>query len=276
MQMILTPWPDIQKNICRLDLKRLKRQKVAIKKVINTLEGKSDYNAHHPAILMWENSLEWLKKYFNAICKELKYRAYPTGEEPYEIIEDLCFEPQWWGNWRFHLAQQSNLVKKDSVFYQRYFPSVPSNLPYIWPDMTGRIHKTTLWNSLLIDKKILPLVEWLNSIPTIETMFSCEGDVDSPIPVGKGFKYIVYLPAISFFAAKKGLKKVLQIIRKYEDTETYAHEITKNNDMYLRFINVSLTHKEVDKRPIHYFWDFKCQQSMLSFISFLKNNGEIL
>ena len=41
--------------------------------------------------------------------------------------------PPWIGWDTFHLSHQSNLVRKDPKHYRKFFPTVPDNLPYIWP-----------------------------------------------------------------------------------------------------------------------------------------------
>jgi hypothetical protein len=41
--------------------------------------------------------------------------------------------PAFLFNPEFTRSHQSNLVRKDSSYYGRLFPSVPNDLPYLWP-----------------------------------------------------------------------------------------------------------------------------------------------
>ena len=41
--------------------------------------------------------------------------------------------PPWLGYEPFHIAHQSNLIRKDPEAYEHLFPRVPDNLPYIYP-----------------------------------------------------------------------------------------------------------------------------------------------
>src|SRR5690606_39634355 len=42
--------------------------------------------------------------------------------------------PPWLGDPDFHRAHQSALLRKNREYYLRYFPDVPDDLPYVWPE----------------------------------------------------------------------------------------------------------------------------------------------
>ena len=41
--------------------------------------------------------------------------------------------PKWLGDSDFHLAHQSNLMRKDADHYLQFFGEVPNDLDYVWP-----------------------------------------------------------------------------------------------------------------------------------------------
>ena len=54
----------------------------------------------------------------------------------YLPIDDLVM-PYWLGNEKLHLSHQSNLMRKDPVYYGQFDWQVPDNLPYIWINRGG-------------------------------------------------------------------------------------------------------------------------------------------
>lgn len=48
-------------------------------------------------------------------------------------LQQQVIMPPWLGNDDFHRSHQSNLIRKDTDFYQHKFPNVNGDLPYIWP-----------------------------------------------------------------------------------------------------------------------------------------------
>lgn len=42
--------------------------------------------------------------------------------------------PRWLGDEELYRSHQSALVRKDLEHYRRFFPDVPDDLPYVWPD----------------------------------------------------------------------------------------------------------------------------------------------
>lgn len=101
-----------------------------------------------PGVAMWRG-YEWsLLQYQEAICdhwiENLGGSRDPGGEDSYyDITHRLYFEnlpigeqfqdPPWLGDEALALSHQSNLIRKDPKYYQKCFPGVPNDLPYIWP-----------------------------------------------------------------------------------------------------------------------------------------------
>lgn len=126
-----------------LDTKRLGKQRVETMQIMKALlTGKGWVN--HPATKMWQG-YEWsLLSYQAAVCTTwvedcgFKDTCLPKTIDLYfhhvDYTEDLIYkDPPWLGDKAFHLAHQSNLLRKDPEYYGKRFPGVPDDLPYIWP-----------------------------------------------------------------------------------------------------------------------------------------------
>lgn len=133
MQTFL-PYADFVKTAKCLDYRRLGKQRVEAFQILNILEGKTTKAGwkHHPAVLMWEGYENALKKYFNDISSEWKSRGYKHNMGMYDINSHVIY-PEWLGNNDFHIAHQSNLIRKKPEFYIPIFGNIPDNLEYIWP-----------------------------------------------------------------------------------------------------------------------------------------------
>ena len=130
MQTFL-PYPDFQKSAKCLDRARLGKQRV---ECLTLLNGGWP---NHPVSKMWLNHMYQLAEYGKAICLEWRSRGYKdTCLEKISAIQAGLIDtglPPWFGNKDFHLAHQSNLVRKNQAFYSKFFPNVPGDLPYIYP-----------------------------------------------------------------------------------------------------------------------------------------------
>ena len=134
MQTFL-PYKDFERTARVLDYKRLGKQRVEARQIINILEGRSSSNAwkNHPAVKMWYGYVEALKYYFNVISQEWVDRVYKHTMGFYEIHLPTILYPVWLGNEEFHKSHRSNLLRKDSEYYGKYFKDVKPDLPYFWP-----------------------------------------------------------------------------------------------------------------------------------------------
>lgn len=130
MQTFL-PYPDFGMSMQVLDMRRLGKQRVEAQQILNTLLGISNGWKNHPATRMWRGYEEALKLYINTSILEWKSRGYKNTMPLHHITSyDM---PIWFGNTKFHLSHQSNLVRKLPEHYKRYFPYIDSSLPYYWP-----------------------------------------------------------------------------------------------------------------------------------------------
>ena len=116
-----------------LDNKRLGKQRVEAKQILNALQGKSKGWTKHPATLMWKGFEEALKLYHNAMVTEWVNRGFKNTMELLPVDENNLVFPQWLGDPDFHASHRSNLLRKDKKFYSRYNWSEDSCLEYVWP-----------------------------------------------------------------------------------------------------------------------------------------------
>lgn len=130
MQTFL-PYPDFDKSARVLDYRRLGKQRVEAKQILDTLEGTKNGWANHPAVLMWRGYEDALRIYFNVVSEEWQRRGYKHNMGYFATCRAVV--PPWIGDEAFHLSHQSNLVRKDSNFYRPLFPGVSPNLEYVWP-----------------------------------------------------------------------------------------------------------------------------------------------
>jgi hypothetical protein len=140
MQTFL-PYPDFAHSAYALDYKRLGKQRVETKQILNALDGLSKGWTNHPATKMWRGHRGSLAQYGVIICKEWRDRGYKDTLLP-EFIDrtydylDTCPDeftlPSFIGNEHLHLSHQSNLIRKNPIFYIPVFGDVPDDLPYVW------------------------------------------------------------------------------------------------------------------------------------------------
>lgn len=131
MQTFL-PYPDFEKTAKCLDRKRLGKQRVEARQIIKNLEGGRDQWYDHPAVQMWKGYAKALKLYFNTISKELKNRGYEHNLGYYDIREEGVKYPPWLGDEEFHKSHRSNLLRKESDYYEKFDWDVSDDLNYVW------------------------------------------------------------------------------------------------------------------------------------------------
>lgn len=136
------PVPDFKETAQLLDYKRLGKQRVETWQILTALTTNTKGWRNHPATLMWEGYEPALIKYGIAICKEWIKRGYNDTMLPRFQELDNWNNPDmaWWlGNKNFHKSHQSNLKRKDPIYYQF---NVPDDLPYLWANNENKTWRT--------------------------------------------------------------------------------------------------------------------------------------
>lgn len=138
MQTFL-PYSSYTKSAQVLDMRRLGKQRVETLQILNALTDPGYGWQNHPAVNMWRGYEFELIEYGIAICNEWISRGYKDTclgkitEKIDNIPEDSVDFPPWIGSMDFHLSHQSNLLRKDPVYYNQYFNNVSDDLEYVWP-----------------------------------------------------------------------------------------------------------------------------------------------
>ncbi|MFW6090881.1 MAG: MSMEG_6728 family protein [Actinomycetota bacterium] len=150
MQTFL-PYADFAATARVLDRRRLGRQRVEAFQVLRGLTVPGHGWRHHPAVKMWAGYEEALVRYALEICAVWRRAGYADTVEE-KIRADLAAAtavttvrsqqalaaagelPPWLGSEAFHRSHRSALLRKDPEHYRRWFPDVPADLPYVWPE----------------------------------------------------------------------------------------------------------------------------------------------
>ena len=137
MQTFL-PYPDFKRCAQVLDSKRLCKQIVESKQILDVLltprEGKIGWR-NHPAVKMWAGYELALIEYTTEIKMESLRRGYTSNIS--FPIPVKCIMPPWMGHKLLHLSQQANLVRKNAEFYGPKFPGVEHAEGYWWQVVCG-------------------------------------------------------------------------------------------------------------------------------------------
>jgi hypothetical protein len=140
MQTFL-PNPSYTESARVLDYKRLGKQRVETKQILNAMSKTTGGWRNHPATKMWRGHEVELCLYGAAMCAEWKRRGYRDSLHEYflltatEYLADgrKAVPPPWLGDEAIHASHRSNLKRKDPAYYAQYRWDEPDDLPYIWP-----------------------------------------------------------------------------------------------------------------------------------------------
>jgi hypothetical protein len=145
MQTFL-PYQSFRHSARVLDPARLGKQRVEALQILRALTRPVYGWKHHPAVGMWRGHEDALVAYAEEICAEWCRRgsadrcleqilAERGVESPLtqRQLEEAGELPPWLGRRAFHRSHQSALVRKKPEWYRPHFPTVPDDLPYVWP-----------------------------------------------------------------------------------------------------------------------------------------------
>lgn len=140
---------DFAESAKILDKRRLGKQRVEARQIIDALEGKTKGWNNHPVTRSWKDHIDALKLYFNSIVSEWCSRG---GVNNYELFKDIPEDsprPHWCSSEKVHYSHYAQLLQKDPeeysfdnirsrissdlVDYLNKMPSEYNNLGYIWP-----------------------------------------------------------------------------------------------------------------------------------------------
>ncbi len=139
MQTFL-PYESFTKSAQVLDYRRLGKQRVEAKQILQAIENQTGWK-NHPIVKMWTPYTNALKQYANIIITEWIGRGYNNNMEFYDI--DNVEYPDWLGDKRFHSSHRANLLRKDFDWYSQFGWTENSESPYLWKDTTGWYEQPT-------------------------------------------------------------------------------------------------------------------------------------
>lgn len=132
MQTFL-PYESFLGSAVTLDYRRLGKQRVEAKQILNALEPESTSRwRNHPAVRMWEGYTNALIVYYNHIIREWCSRGYKNNMPFINVKGDVIYPP-WLGDERLHASHRANLLRKDPIFYGKYYWNEDPKAPYWWP-----------------------------------------------------------------------------------------------------------------------------------------------
>jgi hypothetical protein len=126
-----------------LDKKRLGKQRVDGKQIIDFLEGRfhgDDVESvdsildkvSHPAVRMWEGHGNFLKFYVNVMITIWIHRGHENVIPFYEIDGPIVI-PLWVHDPRLQYSHRANLVRMRPAHFKTIWPNVDPETPYWWP-----------------------------------------------------------------------------------------------------------------------------------------------
>lgn len=114
-----------------LDYRRLNKQRVECRQLVNALTTEGAGWANHPAARMWERNITALMRYHDICIKEWVDRGYQNTMPLYGVTAYTL--PDWFGDDKFHSRHRAALLAKDLTFYRRYDWREKPEINYLWP-----------------------------------------------------------------------------------------------------------------------------------------------
>jgi hypothetical protein len=133
MMQTFLPYPDFQRSVEVLDYRRLGKQRVEAKQILNALAGKSRGWTNHTATRMWRGFEPALAAYMDACIDEWVKRGYNNTMQTIRPALVSIVLPPWFGDEAFHASHRSNLLRKKPEYYGQFGWVEGPDLPYVWP-----------------------------------------------------------------------------------------------------------------------------------------------
>lgn len=130
MQTFL-PLPEFSESLRVLDMRRLGKQRVEARQLLDAIKGINRWK-FHPAAKMWVGFETALIHYSNLAIEEWIKRGYNNTMKIFPVSQNIIY-PCWFGSDSFHASHRSNLLRKDFKYYSQFGWKEPMDLPYVWP-----------------------------------------------------------------------------------------------------------------------------------------------
>jgi hypothetical protein len=131
------PYGDFNQCAKVLDNKRLGKQRVEAKQILDILTGKSKGKGwiNHVVTRMWRGYENALTLYYNTIVQEWIDRGFKNNM-PIITIKGNVVMPWFVDNLSINMSHRASLVRKYYAYYAPIFQNVPKKYmlySYIWP-----------------------------------------------------------------------------------------------------------------------------------------------
>jgi hypothetical protein len=131
------PYPNFLKIAKVLDNKRLGKQRVEAKQILDIVTGEAKYTAwrNHPVVKQWMLYPDALKDYINVMIAEWIRRGFKNTMKTYKITKK--YKMPWFVKSKVvNLSHQASLLRKEPTHYKKHFTDVPAQYmkySYVWP-----------------------------------------------------------------------------------------------------------------------------------------------
>lgn len=144
MQTFL-PCTDFVKSAKCLDYKRLGKQRVEAKQILNILTGITPESKwkHHPCVKQWKSYEQTLKIYHDIMIQEWVNRGYNNTMQTYGKLypkesqsfywQFEAYIPPIWLTDEFSSYHRSTLLYKDPEWYGQFGWTEEPKYEYLWP-----------------------------------------------------------------------------------------------------------------------------------------------
>ena len=110
-----------------LDYRRLGKQRVEAKQIVDTIEKNTNGWKNHPVSKMWKNNIVGLKYYINCCIDEWVKRGYKNTMKKYDLSEyllpdgtydELKILPWFYFNKQIQESFKASLLRKNNEYYK--------------------------------------------------------------------------------------------------------------------------------------------------------------
>lgn len=128
-----------------LDYKRLGKQRVEAKQILDTIQNPSGWK-NHPVCHLWKDNIDGLKYYINCMIDEWIRRGYKNTMEKYDISfkEEKDILPWFYYNKQIQNSMKAALLRKNPEYYK----------DILTLDDSDYINHGYIWTKKLTDKQL--------------------------------------------------------------------------------------------------------------------------
>jgi hypothetical protein len=131
------PLPSFEDSARVLDYRRLGKQRIEARQIINTILHGGGWE-NHPAVHMWSRNVNALMRYHDVCVQEWIMRGYRNTMDMFGPA--VYTMPEWWGDPVFHATHRAALLFKNYKHYSQFGWEEIPQVQYAWPTYRATIH----------------------------------------------------------------------------------------------------------------------------------------